>query len=242
MSVGVAGTSATWHALVSHPLAGLVLTLAAYELAVVLQRRLGGHVLANPVLMAIALVVIVLHLSGIRYADYMAGAGAVALVLGPATVALAVPLHTHAKQMRGSTVQLLVAAGVGAAAAAMSAVAIAWAMGAPELIVRSLAPKSVTAAIAMGVSEQIGGLPALTAAIVISTGIVGAMFGGWILNLAGIRDLRARGISIGVAAHGIGTAYALARNETEGAYAGLGMTLAGVLTGLLLPVLWHVLS
>jgi predicted murein hydrolase (TIGR00659 family) len=227
-----------WHP-AAQLLAGLPLTLAAYRAGVALQRRLGGHVLANPVLLAIAIVVMVLRLAGLSFDDYIAGAVPVSVALGPATVALAVPLYANARQMRGSAGRLAAAAGSGAAAAAVSAAAIAWACGAPPFLVCSLAPKSATTAVAMGVSEQIGGLPDVTAVLVIPSAIAGAMLGGFVLTMAGLRDPRVRGLATGVAAQGIGTAYALARDETEGAYAGLGMTLAGVLTGLLLPTLWH---
>lgn len=198
--------------------------------------------LANPVLLAIAAVVAVLRATGTTYADYMKGAELIAIALGPTTVALAVPLHAHARQIRGSATRLIVAAALGAATATASAVGIAWLLGAPGVIIRSLAPKSVTTAIAVGISEQIGGIAALTTAIVIFTGIVGAMLGGSVLNLADLHEPRTRGLAIGVASHGIGTAYTLARDETEGAYAGLGMILAGILTGLLLPPIWNALE
>ena len=223
-------------------LAGPLLTIAAYGAGVALQRRLGGHVLANPVLLAIAIVVAVLYLTGLSCDDYLEGAGLLSAALGPATVALATPLHARARQMRGSGARLVMAAGLGAAAAATSAAAIAWVCGAPGVLVRSLAPKSATTAIAVGVSEQIGGLPDLTAVLVIMNAIAATMLAGCVLTLAGVREPAARGLAIGVAAQGIGTAVALARDETEGAYAGLGMTLAGVLTGLLLPTLWRALQ
>jgi predicted murein hydrolase (TIGR00659 family) len=220
-------------------LAGIPLTIAAYGAGVALQRRLGGHALANPVLLAIAIVIAVLQVTGLSCDDYIKSAGLISASLGPATVALAVPLYAHGRQIRGSGAHLVVAAALGAAAAAASAAAIAWACGAPDVLVRSLAPRSATTAIAIGVSEQIGGLPALTAVLLIVTAIGGAMLGGSVLTLAGLREPRARGLAIGVAAQAIGTACALARDETEGAYAGLGMTLAGVLTGLLLPTVWN---
>lgn len=231
-----------WHALSSNALTGAALTLAAFEGGVRLQRRFGGHVLANPVLLSIIAIAAFLRATGISYADYMAGAGVILFCLGPATVALALPLRTHAEQMRGFGARLAIAVGLGATAAAASAVAIVWLLGAPGVIMQSIAPKSVTTAIAIGVSAQIGGIPALTASMVIFTGIGGAMAGTLVLEAFGIRDRRARGLAIGVAAHGIGTAYALAHDETEGAYAGLGMTLAGVFTGLLLPAIWKALA
>lgn len=230
-----------WHALAVQLLAGPLLTPAAYGVGVLLQRRCGHQVLANPVLLAVVVIIAVLHVAGLSCADYTVSAEPIMMMLGPATVALAVPLYAHAGQIRGSVARLVAAAGLGAAAAAASAVAIAWMCGAPAVLVRSLAPKSATTAIAMAVSAQIGGLPALTAVVVTTSAIAGAMLGSSVLTLAGLRDPRIRGLAIGVAAQGIGTAYALARDQTEGAYAGLGMALAGVFTGLLLTV-WHAMT
>jgi len=231
-----------WHALAVQLSAGPLLTPAAYGAGVALQRRCGHHMLANPVLFAVVIVVAVLYVAGLSCADYIVSAEPMMMMmLGPATVALAVPLYAHAGQIRGSAARLVAAAGLGAAAAAASAVAIAWMCGAPAVLVRSLAPKSATTAIAMAVSAQIGGLPALTAVVVTTSAIAGAMLGSSVLTLAGLRDPRIRGLAIGVAAQVIGTAYALARDQTEGAYAGLGMALAGVFTGLL-PTVWHAVT
>ncbi len=121
---------------------------------------------------------------------------------------------------------------------AVSAVAIAWLLGAQAISIVSLAPKSVTAPVAMGIAEQLGGLPSLTAVIVILTGIVGAMLGPLVLNWLGIRDWSVRGLAIGTASHGIGTARAMQVNEVAGAFSGLAMGLNAVATAILLPILW----
>ena len=160
-------------------------------------------------------------------------------LLGPATVALAVPLYRHFAEVRRSVVAILVSLAVGSTTAAASAVGIAWALGASRQTLLSLAPKSVTTPIAMGISEQIGGLPSLTAALVILTGITGAVFATWTLNVVGLKDWRARGFATGVAGHGIGTARAFQVNETAGAFASLAMGLNGVATAVLVPLLVH---
>jgi putative effector of murein hydrolase len=131
----------------------------------------------------------------------------------------------------------MVALVIGSVTAALSAMVIAAHLGAGRQIVLSLAPKSVTAPIAMGIAEQIGGLPSLTAALVILTGITGAVFGTLILDRLGVKDPRARGLALGTASHGIGTARALQESETAGAFSGLAMGLNGVVTALLVPVL-----
>ncbi|MBK3736785.1 LrgB family protein [Azospirillum brasilense] len=228
-----------WVYLSASPLAGLTLTLAAYQVGMWVFERFGRRPALNPVMIAVLLIAATLMVAGIDYRTYFDGAQFVHFLLGPATVALAVPLYRQFQQVRRSAVALLVALLTGSAASALSAVAIAWALGASERTLLSLAPKSVTSPIAMGVSEQIGGLPSLTAVFVILTGIIAASFGTWVLNLVRVTDWRARGFGLGVAAHGIGTARALQVNEVAGAFAGLGMGLNGLATAILLPLLYR---
>ncbi|BAI72867.1 antiholin [Azospirillum sp. B510] len=230
-----------WVYLSASPLAGLTLTLVAYQAGLWIFERLGRRPLFNPVLIAVVLIAVVLSLSGIDYRTYFDGAQFVHFLLGPATVALAVPLYNQFEEIRRTALALVVALLVGSTAAALSAVALAWALGGSSVTLLSIAPKSVTSPIAMGVSEQIGGLPSLTAVFVIITGIVAASLGSWVLNLVGVKDWRARGFGMGVAAHGIGTARALQVNEVAGAFAGLGMGLNGLATALLLPTLYHLI-
>ena len=228
-----------WVYLSANPLAGLTLTLVAYQCGLWLFEKLGRRPVLNPVLIAVILIAGVLSLSGIDYRTYFDGAQFVHFLLGPATVALAVPLYNQFQEVRRSALALVVALLVGSTASALSAVALVWAFGGSAATILSMAPKSVTSPIAMGVSEQIGGLPSLTAVFVIITGIVAASLGTWVLNLVRVKDWRARGFGMGVAAHGIGTARALQVNEVAGAFAGLGMGLNGLATALLLPTLYH---
>lgn len=230
-----------WVYLSANPLAGLTLTLVAYQCGLWLFEKLGRRPVLNPVLIAVILIAGVLSLSGIDYRTYFDGAQFVHFLLGPATVALAVPLYNQFQEVRRSALALVVALLVGSAASALSAVALVWAFGGSAATILSMAPKSVTSPIAMGVSEQIGGLPSLTAVFVIITGIVAASLGTWVLNLVRVKDWRARGFGMGVAAHGIGTARALQVNEVAGAFAGLGMGLNGLATALLLPTLYHLI-
>ncbi|HYF87021.1 MULTISPECIES: LrgB family protein [unclassified Azospirillum] len=230
-----------WVYLSANPLAGLTLTLVAYQCGLWLFEKLGRRPVLNPVLIAVVLIAGVLSLSGIDYRTYFDGAQFVHFLLGPATVALAVPLYNQFQEVRRSALALVVALLVGSTASALSAVALVWAFGGSAVTILSMAPKSVTSPIAMGVSEQIGGLPSLTAVFVIITGIVAASLGTWVLNLVRVKDWRARGFGMGVAAHGIGTARALQVNEVAGAFAGLGMGLNGLATALLLPTLYHLI-
>ncbi len=230
-----------WVYLSQEPLLGLTLTLLSYLLAQWVYRRAGQNPLLNPVLLSVAALVGFLFLTGTDYEAYFQGAQFVHFMLGPATVALAVPLYRQLHLVRDSGLALTIGLVAGSLTAAASAVGLAWIFGASERVLLSLAPKSVTTPIAMAVTEQIGGLPSLTAVLVILTGIVGAMFGPIVLNLLRVRDWKARGLAIGVAAHGIGTARALQVNEVAGAFSSLAMGLNGIATAILLPLLFRLL-
>ncbi|MBV8998365.1 MAG: LrgB family protein [Solirubrobacterales bacterium] len=218
-------------------LLALTATLVAYQAARSVNRRGGGHPLLNPVLLAIIALGALLALTGIKYRAYFQGAQPINLLLGPAVVALAVPLHRQLSTIRRSAPAVLSALAIGSLAAIGSAVAISQALGASATTVLSLAPKSATAAVAIGISRQLGGIPSLTAALTISTGIIGAILGPGLLARLKLHDDRAAGLALGVASHGIGTARALQIGEALGAFAGLGLALNALATPLLLSVL-----
>ncbi|MEX0760267.1 MAG: LrgB family protein [Tistlia sp.] len=230
-----------WVYLAETPLLGLTVTLSAYLAGDWLYRRAGLNPLANPVLIAVILLVGLLLVTGTDYPTYFEGAQFVHFLLGPATVALAVPLYRQFRAVKREALPLLLALLCGSLTAAGSAVAIAWALGASLETLLSLAPKSVTTPVAMGIAEQIGGLPSLTAVLVILTGIAGAVLAPHTLNLLRIRDWKARGFALGVTAHGIGTARALQIDEVAGAFSGLAMGLNALATAALLPLLIRLL-
>jgi predicted murein hydrolase (TIGR00659 family) len=176
------------------------------------------------------------------YETYFDGAQFVHFLLGPATVALAVPLYLHAQRLKKMWLPLLGGLVIGSITAAVSAIGIAWLLGGSTETLLSLAPKSVTAPIAMGITEKIGGLASLTAILVISTGILGAVTGPGVLSLLRIRDQAVRGFALGVASHGIGTARAFQESDESGAFSGLAMGLNGLVTALTLPVVVYVLG
>ena len=227
-----------WVYLATEPLAALTTTLVAWLAALRIQAWCGRHPLANPVLIAVALLAGGLLATGIEYRAYFAGAQFVHFLLGPATVALAIPLHRQIAIIRQSAAAAVISVVLGGAFAAAAGVAIALALHAAPEVTASLAPRSVTTPVAMGVAERIGGLPSLTAVVVILSGIVGAALGPLVLDLARVRDWRARGLAIGTASHGIGTARALSVNATAGAFSGLAMGLNALATALLLPLVW----
>ena len=224
-----------WTYLSREPLLWLAATLAAYAAGDALFRASGRRPWVNPVLLAVAALALLLWTTGTPYADYFEGAQFVHFMLGPATVALAVPLHANLPRVKATLVPMLAALLAGALAAIGSALGIAWALGVRGEALLSLAPKSATAPVALGISEQIGGSPTLTAVLVILTGITGAVVATPLLNALRVTDWRARGFATGVAAHGIGTARAFQVNETAGAFAGVGMGLNAMLTALLAP-------
>ena len=224
-----------WVYLSATPLLGLTVTLLAYQGAYWLYKRAGFHPLANPVLLAVAALVLLLALTGTPYPTYFDGAQFVHFLLGPATVALAIPLYTQLPKLRAMAGPLLAALVVGSLTATVSAVAIGKLFGASEASLLSLAPKSVTTPIAMGIAEKIGGLPSLTAVFVILTGMTGAIIARPLLNALGIDKHPTRGFAVGVAAHGIGTARAFQVSEEMGAFAGLAMGLTALLTAFIAP-------
>lgn len=226
-----------WVYLAPSPLLGLSMTMLTYLGAVWLFERSGRKPLLNPVLIAVAALVGVLSATGTSYETYFAGAQFVHFLLGPATVALAVPLYANVQKLRRLIVPLLISLIVGSSVAALSAVLIARVLGVSRPVLLSLAPKSATSPVAMGVAEQIGGIPSLTAVLVIFTGVIGAVLAPGLLRLLRVKDEAAQGFAIGVAAHGIGTARAFQLGETAGAFAGLAMGLNALATALLVPVL-----
>jgi len=230
-----------WVYLSATPLLGLTITLVVYQLAYWVYRRAGFHPLLNPVALAVLALVVVLKATGTDYATYFDGAQFVHFLLGPATVALAVPLYAQLGKLKTQALPLLGALLIGSLVAIGSAVGIAWALGASRTTLVSLAPKSVTTPIAMGIAEKLGGLPSLTAVLVVSTGIIGAVTAKYVLDALRIRDWAVRGFATGLAAHGIGTARAFQVSEEAGAFAGLAMGLNGLATSALFPVLvWFV--
>jgi predicted murein hydrolase (TIGR00659 family) len=236
------GLNQVWVYLSASPLLWLTGTLLAYQLAYAIYARSKFNPLVNPVAIAVALLVTVLVLTKTPYRTYFEGAQFVHFLLGPATVALAIPLYQQLPKLRRNWFALLGAALIGGAAAVATAMGVAWALGASRATVLSLAPKAVTMPIAMGVAEKIGGLPSLTAVLVMVTGVLGATTARWIFNTLKIQDHSIRGFALGVTSHGIGTARAFQVSEEMGAFSGLAMGLSGVLTALLLPLVLKLLN
>ncbi|NJO06522.1 MAG: LrgB family protein [Chloroflexaceae bacterium] len=226
-----------WVYLAQTPLLWLTLTLLVYLAADWLYQRAGRLPLLNPVLLAIVVLVLVLMGTRTPYDTYFAGAQFVHFLLGPATVALAIPLYTYYARLKKMLLPLVGALLIGSATGVLSAVWIGQALDLPRAVLLSLAPKSITTPIAMGISEQVGGIPSLTAVLVILTGMIGALLGNELLTLLRFGDNSVRGFAIGLASHGLGTARALQIHAEAGAFAGLAMGLNGATTAILVPLL-----
>lgn len=225
-----------WVYLSTSPLLHLTLTVVAYLFGDWLFRRSGRRALLNPVLLAILLLVGFLSLTGTRYETYFEGAQFIHFLLGPATVALAIPLYRHLDLIRRLWLPILASMVTGAVVSVSSAVVIARWLGGSRQTLIALAPKSVTAPVAMGITEKVGGLPSLTAALVVLTGVLGAVIGPAVLAVVRVRDDRARGLALGVSAHGIGTARAFQISSLAGAFSALAMGLMALISAFVLPV------
>ena len=225
-----------WVYLSQTPLLWLTVTLLVYAVADAISLETHRHPLANPVLHSIWVIGIFLHVTGTSYAVYFGGAQFVHFLLGPATVALAVPLYENRKTVMSAILPMLMALVVGCLTAIVSVVLFAEMAGLPRDVVLSLAPKSVTAGVAMGISETLGANPAITAVATVLTGIMGAIVVTPTMNRLGITDFRARGFAAGLASHGIGTARAFQVDEVAGVFAGIAMGLNALVTSLLVPL------
>ena len=223
------------------PLFGVAVTLAIYALAQVLYRRTGS-VWLNPVMMAILAIIALLLATGIPYRNYASGGDLITFLLGPAVVALAVPLYQRRLELWRRKSAILCGILAGSLSSIVSACGIAWLLGGSWDVIVSVSPKSVTAPIAIGISERIGGIPALTAPVVVMTGCLGAVCGAEFCKLIGIRTHLAAWLAVGTAAHGIGTARMLEIDRLAGTVAGLAIGLNGLATTFLLPLLMVVVK
>jgi predicted murein hydrolase (TIGR00659 family) len=237
-----AGSGTIWVHLGATPLLWLAATLLAYRFACQIQAWAKFNAMANPVAMSVAILVLVLKATGTPYQTYFDGAQFVHFLLGPATVALAIPLYQQIDKLRRHWLALVAGVLAGGGTAIATAMAIGWVLGASPVTILSLAPKSVTMPIAIGIAGEIGGVPSLTSAFVMLTGILGTVVAPGILDRMNIADDRIRGFALGVAAHGIGTSRAFQHSQEMGAFAGLAMGLSGMLTALILPFMLRLLG
>lgn len=219
----------------------LALTFGVFALFKALQKK-SGWVLLNPILLTIAVLILFLKVSGISYEAYNEGGELISFWLKPAVVALGVPLYLQLEMIKKQWLPILLSQLVGCLVGVISVVLIAKGLGATPDVICSLAPKSVTTPIAMEVSNATGGIPSLTAAVVVMVGLFGAVFGFKLLDIGKVKSPIAQGLSMGTASHAIGTSAAMEISRKYGAYASLGLTLNGILTAILAPMMLRLLG
>lgn len=219
----------------------IALTFVTFVLAQYLQRKTGIKLL-NPILLSIVVLICILMAADIDYSVYREGGEYIDFWLKPAVVALGVPLYKQLGTIKKQMLPLLIAEMAGCVAGIISVVLVAEFLGASQAVMMSLAPKAVTTPIAMEISSSIGGIPALTAAVVVCTGIFGGMAGFRITRLGHVKSPIAEGLSMGTAAHAMGTSAAMERSDRYGAFSSLGLTLNGLLTAILSPIILHLLG
>ena len=231
-----------WVYLQAEPLFWLTLTIGAYLVGDYCYRRTNLFPLFNPVALGIIIVSAVLLTFNVQYERYFEGAKFIHFLLGPATVALAIPIYRKWDLITANAISILSTVLLGSLFAIIITYMLAQFFMLDREILLSLLPRSVTAPIAMGISELIGGIPSLTAIITIITGIIGAAFGTFTLDLLRVKKMSARGFAIGLASHGIGTARAMSRDETAGVFAAVAMGLSGIVTALIVPLFIYLLK
>lgn len=232
-----------WNTVVTHPLFLIGLTLGVYQLGLAMYER-TRMALLHPLIVSIVLLISALWLLGLEYPLYRDAVYPLTMLLGPATVALGIPLYHNLRRIRQFFWPVIITLLVGGVFVTVVTLLLAWLLGADFSMLMTLAPKSLTTPIAMMVAEQLGGIAALTAGFVMYTAVLGAVMGPWLLSVTGVHNPAARGMALGLAAHAVGTSRALEEGEETGAFGALAMSLMGIGTALLLPLgvtLWLML-
>ncbi len=226
-----------WDHFQAFPVLWLVVTLAVFLVASWINVKAGKTPFLHPVLVSLSIIIVVLKLSETDYETYMEGGRYIHLLLGPAVVALAVPLYDNLATVKRLLVPLLVGCISGAIVASVSAIAIGAWFGLSDEILLTLAPKSVTSPIAIAIAEKIGGFPSLAAGLVLITGAMGCLIAPLVYKVLAIKDESVKGFVLGVGAHAMGTAFAFEYGMVAGAFGGLAMAMTGAFTAFMLPLL-----
>lgn len=229
------------HSLVHSEIFDLALVVGTYIAATILYKKTHLSVL-HPLLTSIFVIIVILELLDIEYASFQQGSHLIHFMLGPSVVALGYVLFEQMKYLKGNVVSILTSVFVGAIVGIISVIVIGKLMGADQSLIATLQPKSVTTPIAMGISEKNGGIPSLTAVIVVAVGIFGSIVGPAVMKVLGIESRIAKGLALGASSHGVGTAAAIQLGAVEGALSGLAIGLMGIMTAILVPVISYLLS
>lgn len=229
------------HSLVHSEIFVLALVVGTYIAATILYKKTHLSVL-HPLLTSIFVIIVILEFLDIEYASFQQGSHLIHFMLGPSVVALGYVLFEQMKYLKGNVVSILTSVFVGAIVGIISVIVIGKLMGADQSLIATLQPKSVTTPIAMGISEKNGGIPSLTAVIVVAVGIFGSIVGPAVMKVLGIESRIAKGLALGASSHGVGTAAAIQLGAVEGALSGLAIGLMGIMTAILVPVISYLLS
>ncbi|OXM87907.1 LrgB family protein [Paenibacillus rigui] len=223
---------------IQQPLFGVALSVICYALALILQRRWAW---LHPLFISAAAIIAILILADIPYDTYARGGEMLEFMLGPATVALGIPLYKNAQRIRSSFVSILGGITAGSVSALLLSGALVWCLGGNLQMMLTMMPKSVTSPVALEISRQAGGIPELTVVLTVLTGLIGSMIGPELLRWAGVRDDISIGTAIGTASHGIGTARVIRDSEVQGSISGFAMGVAAILTSVLFIPLYSIL-
>lgn len=229
------------HSLVHSEIFDLALVVGTYIATTILYKKTHLSVL-HPLLTSIFVIIVILEFLDIEYASFQQGSHLIHFMLGPSVVALGYVLFEQMKYLKGNVVSILTSVFVGAIVGIISVIVIGKLMGADQSLIATLQPKSVTTPIAMGISEKNGGIPSLTAVIVVAVGIFGSIVGPAVMKVLGIESRIAKGLALGASSHGVGTAAAIQLGAVEGALSGLAIGLMGIMTAILVPVISYLLS
>lgn len=229
------------HSLVHSEIFDLALVVGTYIAATLLFKKTHLSLL-HPLLTSIFVIIVILEVLDIKYESFQQGSHLIHFMLGPSVVALGYVLFEQMKYLKGNVVSILTSVFVGAIVGIISVIAIGKLMGADQSLIATLQPKSVTTPIAMGISEKNGGIPSLTAVIVVAVGIFGSIVGPAVMKVLGIESRIAKGLALGASSHGVGTAAAIQLGAVEGALSGLAIGLMGIMTAILVPVISYLLS
>ena len=225
-----------WVYLQAEPLFWLTLTIGSYLIADFIYRKSNSFPLLNPVAISVLIVSLTLVSLNIDYERYFDGAKFIHFLLGPATVALAIPIYKKWNLIISNSKAIFLSLMAGSTFAILITFSLSSYLELKDELILSLLPRSVTAPIAMGISEIIGGIPSLTAIITLITGIIGASLGVFVFDLMKLKKMEARGFSLGLASHGVGTARAMSRDKNAGVFAAVGMGLSGLITSIIIPL------
>ncbi len=229
------------NSLVHSEIFDLALVVGTYIAATLLYKKTHLSLL-HPLLTSIFVIIVILEMLDIEYESFQQGSHLIHFMLGPSVVALGYVLFEQMKYLKGNVVSILTSVFVGAIVGIISVIAIGKLMGADQSLIATLQPKSVTTPIAMGISEKNGGIPSLTAVIVVAVGIFGSIVGPAVMKVLGIESRIAKGLALGASSHGVGTAAAIQLGAVEGALSGLAIGLMGIMTAILVPVISYILS